>query len=125
MAQGRTRVLTVEHQSILRDGLSALIAAQWDMELVDTCATVDEALERYAELRPDLILVEANLPFGGGLDVIRRIRSREPRARIIALVSYEWDETAQAALSAGASSYVAKDQIGDRLLTMIREGDGA
>jgi two-component system, NarL family, response regulator len=119
----RNRVLIVEHQSMLRDGLSALITTQGDMELVHACAAADEALERYMELRPDLTLVDIHLPYSGALEVIRRIRSCEPGARIIALVSYEWDEMAEASLIAGASAYLAKDQIGNLLLPMIRSGN--
>jgi two-component system, NarL family, response regulator len=119
----RTRIITVEHHSVLRDGLSALLGGQPDIELLRAASTPEEAMKHFYETDPDVALIDADMPDGGGLELIRRIRREQPKARIIALVSYEWDEGALAAVEAGACAFLAKDQIAQRLLPLIRGDD--
>ena len=108
---------------VLREGLVALLSGQPDIEVVRSVSTADEAMKHVYETDPDLALVDVDMPGGRGLEVIRRMRVERPLTRVIALVGYEWDETALAATEAGACALLAKDQIPHQLLPLIRGGD--
>ena len=113
--------MTIECHPTLGDGLAALIGSQPDMALVGTATNLAEARSRFAEIKPDLALVDVDMPQHAGLQIIREILAEDPNTRIIALITYEWDELASAALKAGAQALLPKDRISERLLPMIRE----
>ena len=115
-------VLAVNHNAILREGLRTFIEAQPNVKLAGSLADADAAVDLFADVRPDLTLVDLNLPFGAGIDVIRRIREIDPDAWIMGLVTYEWDDRGREALSAGAAAVLPKDLIGERLVPLIRTG---
>lgn len=117
---GKIRVLCVDDHPIVRDGMTAIINLQPDMMLAGAAATGREALERFFELRPDVTLVDLQLPDMSGFDVIKKIRDKSPNARIIVLSSHEGDVDIQRALEAGAQGYVAKGIVRGELLETIR-----
>ncbi len=117
---GKIRVLCVDDHPIVRDGIAAIINLQPDMMLAGAVATGGEALERFFELRPDVALVDLQLPDMSGFDVIKKIRNKFPSARIIVLSSHEGDVDIQRALEAGAQGYVAKGIVRGELLETIR-----
>jgi DNA-binding NarL/FixJ family response regulator len=88
--------------------------------LAGAAATGAEALERFSELRPDVALVDLQLPDMSGFELIKKIRNKSPNARIVVLSSYEGDIDIQRALEAGAQGYVAKGLVRDELLDVIR-----
>jgi DNA-binding NarL/FixJ family response regulator len=116
----KIRVLCVDDHPVVRDGIAAIINLQSDMTLAGAAATGGEALERFFELRPDVALVDLQLPDMSGFDLIKKIKEKSPNARIIVLSSYEGDVDIQRALEAGAQGYVAKGIVREELLETIR-----
>jgi DNA-binding NarL/FixJ family response regulator len=122
---GSLRVLALNHNSIFREGLRIFIEAQPNVTLAGSVADADAAVLLFAELRPDLTLVDLNLPSGRGIDAIRRIRGIDRDAWIIGLVTYEWDDCGTEAIAAGALAVLSKDLIMDKLMPLIRTGPQA
>lgn len=106
------RVLAVVHNRILREGICCLIETQAGLDLAGAVSTADDAVLRFAELRPDLTLMDLDLPADGGLDAIRRIRLADPAAWLIGLLTDEADERSLEAIAAGASIVLAKHRLG-------------
>jgi DNA-binding NarL/FixJ family response regulator len=90
------------------------------MMLVGAAGAAGEALERFVKLRPDVALVDLQLPDMSGFDLIKKIKDKSPNARIIVLSSYEGDVDIQRALEAGAQGYVVKGIVREELLETIR-----
>jgi DNA-binding NarL/FixJ family response regulator len=118
----RLRLLTVNHNRILREGISVLLRMEGDFELLDCVATAEAAVEAFAATHPDLILLDLDLPANSGLDAISRIRQMDPAAWIIGLTIDERDDRCLRAVTAGVSTLLTKDQIGSMLIRMIRTG---
>jgi DNA-binding NarL/FixJ family response regulator len=116
----KIRVLCVDDHPIVREGMAAIINLQPDMTLAGAAANGAEALERFIELRPDVALVDLQLPDMSGFDLIKKIKARSPNARIIVLSSHEGDVDIQRALEAGAQGYVVKGLVREELLETIR-----
>ena len=117
---GKIRVLCVDDHPIVREGMAAIINLQPDMMLAGAAATAGEALERFFKLRPDVALVDLQLPDMSGFDLIKKIKDKSPNARIIVLSSHEGDVDIQRALEAGAQGYVVKGIVREELLETIR-----
>ena len=117
---GKIRVFCVDDHPIVRDGIAAIINLQPDMVLAGAAATGGEALERFFELRPDVALVDLQLPDMSGFELIKKIKDKSPNARIIVLSSHEGDVDIQRALEAGAQGYVVKGIVREELLESIR-----
>jgi len=115
------RVLCVDDHRVVREGLGAMIGRQPDMEIVGAAATGEQAVDLYRQLRPDITLMDLQLPAMTGLDAIRAIRNFDENAHIIVLTMYSGEEDIFRALEAGAATYLLKDSISDDLTTMIRE----
>jgi len=114
------RVLAVDDHPLLREGIGALIAAEPDMELVGYCSTRREAIQQFRTLRPDVTLMDLQMPEMNGLDAIIAIRGEFPDARIIVLTTFAGDVQALRAIKAGAAGYVLKEGVHKDLLDMIR-----
>ena len=119
-AAGKIRVLCVDDHPIVRDGIAAIINLQRDMMLAGAAATGGEALEQFFKTRPDVALVDLQLPDMSGFDLIKRIKDKSPNARIIVLSSHEGDVDIQRAMEAGAQGYVVKGLVREELLETIR-----
>jgi len=113
--------MTVGKRSALCDGLIALIGEQPDMEMVGAAASLRDAVEKFVEMRPEVVVVDVDMPDEEGLEIIRRILLQSRSAAVIALVTYEWDQLAVAALAAGAVAFLPKDWIAERLVPLVRE----
>jgi DNA-binding NarL/FixJ family response regulator len=116
------RVLAVDHNPLMREGLALLVRLQPDMHLVGAVATAEEAVHLYMEQRPHVILMDLELPTDAAIGAIREIRARDAGARIIGLTTYEPDAAWARALAAGACQCVAKDGLSDTLPGLIRNG---
>jgi DNA-binding NarL/FixJ family response regulator len=120
MASQHISVLTVDDHPLLRDGIAALIASEPDLRLVGACATGQEAVQQFRALRPDVTLMDLQMPGMTGVDAIIAIRREFPDARIIVLSTYTGDVQVMRALKAGASGYLLKNQVPQELLDTIR-----
>ncbi len=114
------RILIVDDHPALRDGIAAIVATQRDMLLVGEAANGREAVAAFANLRPDVTLMDLQMPMMNGLEAIAAIREQMRNARIIVLTIYDGDVQAARALKAGASAYLLKSSLRTELLDTIR-----
>jgi DNA-binding NarL/FixJ family response regulator len=114
------RVLSVDDHPLLRDGISALIANQSDMELVAEASNGREAIELFQKHRPDVTLMDLQMPEMGGIDAMSAIRGEFPEARIVVLTTYAGDVQIFRALKAGARAFLLKGLLRKELLDTIR-----
>jgi DNA-binding NarL/FixJ family response regulator len=114
------RILSVDDHPLIRQGIAGLIAVQTDMSLVAEAGNGREAVQQYHRHRPDITLMDLQMPEMNGLDAIIAIRGEFPDARIIVLTTYAGDVQALRALKAGARAYLLKDSLHKELLDTIR-----
>ena len=115
------RILTVDDHALLREGISALVATQPDMTIVAEASNGAEAIELFRKLRPDVTLMDIQMPEVDGIEALITIRNEFPDARVIVLTTYKGDVQAARALKAGAQAYLLKGLLGQELLTTIRD----
>jgi DNA-binding NarL/FixJ family response regulator len=115
------RVLCVDDHRLMREGVAKIVGVQPDMEVVAEASNGDQAVAQFLASRPDVTLMDLQLPVTSGPEAIRRIRQLDDCARIIALTMYRGDEDIHRAFEAGAMGYVLKDTISDDLIHVIRE----
>jgi DNA-binding NarL/FixJ family response regulator len=114
------KILTVDDHPILREGIASIIKGEKDMVVVGEASNGREAIEVFRSKRPDVTLMDLQMPEVNGISAIAAIRQEHPQARIIVLTTYEGDVLARRALKAGASGYILKDMIRTELLEAIR-----
>jgi len=114
------RVLVVDDHPFMREGITAAVNGQLDMILVGEAANGKEAVERYRELHPDVVLMDLNLPGMTGIDAMQAILKESPAARIVVLTAYRGDVQALHAFRAGAVGYLLKNMLRKELLDTIR-----
>jgi DNA-binding NarL/FixJ family response regulator len=114
------RILSVDDHPMLREGIAALVASQPDMKLVAEASTGNEALEQFRKHRPDITLMDLQMPVMDGIDTMLAICSEFPEARIIVLTTYKGDVQVLRALKAGARAYLLKGLLRKELLETIR-----
>ena len=115
------RVLCVDDHRLMREGVARIVGVHADMEVVGGASNGEQAVAQFVEQRPDVTLMDLQLPVVNGIEAIRRIRQIDPSARIVVLTMYEGDENIHRAFDAGAMGYVLKDAIPDDLIHVIRE----
>jgi two-component system NarL family response regulator len=120
-SDARVRVLIVDDHRIVLEGLALMIRRQRDMDVVGCAATGEQAVELFRRQRPDVTLMDLQLPTMSGLQAIRAIRSEHPEARIVVLTMYQGDEDIYRALEAGAVTYLLKDALSSDLVKVVRE----
>lgn len=113
-------ILVVDDHPILREGIAAVIDGQPDMLLVAEASNGIEAVERYRVQRPDVVLMDLQMPQMGGVEAIRTIREGFPTATILVLTTYKGDVQALRALKAGAQGYLLKSALRKELVETIR-----
>lgn len=114
------RVLVVDDHPLLREGLTATIRKQPDLDVVGEAIDGVGAIEQFHSLAPDVTLMDIQMPQMGGIEAIEKIREIDPRAAIVVLTTYSGDSQAMRALKAGASGYLLKSCIRKDLLQTIR-----
>ena len=114
------RILSVDDHPLIRQGVAGLVATQEDMNLVAEAANGRDAIQQFQRHRPDITLMDLQMPEMNGLDAITAIRGESPEARIIVLTTYAGDVQALRALKAGARAYLLKDSLHKELLATIR-----
>src|ERR1700741_4191268 len=114
------RILTVDDHPLLRKGIAALVNAESDMKLVAEASNGQEAIESFRVHRPDVTLMDIQMPSFNGIEAICEIQSEFPDARIIVLTTYTGDAQVLRALKAGARAYILKGHVHRELLETIR-----
>ena len=114
------RILTVDDHPLLRKGIAALVNAEPDMKLVAEAPNGKDAVDAFRSHRPDVTLMDLQMPKVDGLDAIHAIREEFPEARIIVLTTYSGDMRVLRALRAGAKAYILKGNVQEELLNTIR-----
>ena len=117
-------ILTVDDHALLRKGIAALVNAEPDMKLVAEASNGREAVESFRIHRPDVTLMDIQMPSFNGIEAIARIQSEFPDARIIVLSTYTGDAQVVKALRAGARAYILKGHVHRELLETIRAVHG-
>ncbi|MFC9972832.1 response regulator [Spirillospora sp. NPDC127200] len=105
----RTRVLVVDDQTVVREGLVLLLELLPELEVVGSAGDGERAVELVAELRPEVVLMDLRMPRVDGVEATRRIRREHPGVEVVVLTTYADDESIFAALRAGARGYLTKD----------------
>lgn len=113
------RILVVDDHSVVVDGLTRLLSLHFDADVLEA-ATAESALAIYADAKPDVVILDLNLPDIGGLEVLRRLRTDHPSARIIVFSMHHEPVYAARALRGGADGYVSKSAPVDELVAGIR-----
>jgi DNA-binding NarL/FixJ family response regulator len=114
-------IVTIEDQTVIREGLAAMIDATQGFRCVGRYASVEEAIEGLARTTPDVVLTDLGLPGRSGIEGIKLLKSRYPRVLFLVLTVYDDDERIFEALCAGACGYLLKKTPAARLLEGIRE----
>jgi len=114
------RILTVDDHPLLRQGIASLLTHEADMSVVAEATTGREAVEQFRIHRPDVTLMDLQLPEMSGLDAMIAIRGEFPDARIIVLTTYSGDVQVVRALKAGAHGYLLKSMLRKELVDAIR-----
>lgn len=116
----KIRILAVDDHELIRKGIAALVEIEPDMTLVAEASNGREAIQQFRAHRPDVTLMDLQMPEMSGLDAIIEIRNEFPDARLIVLTTYAGDVQAQRALKCGAKGYVLKSLVNKELLQTIR-----
>jgi DNA-binding NarL/FixJ family response regulator len=120
MGNTAIRILTVDDHPALRDGLAAILGTQEDMVVVGEATNGEDAIAMFDALRPDVTLMDIQMPGISGIKAIESILERHARARIIVLTTYEGDVPAVRALKAGAVGYLLKSSLRHELVDTVR-----
>ena len=115
------RVLVADDHPVVRKGIRALLAECEDIELIGEASDGLEAIDQVDQLNPDVILMDLMMPNLDGIEAIRRITTKRPRERILALTSFSQDDKIIAAIKAGAVGYLPKDSTAEELVQAIRQ----
>ncbi len=114
------RIIVADDHPLFRNGITTLLKATPDMEVVSEAATGEEVVEQAATLQPDVILMDLQMPDGGGIKATQRILQHNPLVRILIVTMFEEDASVFAALRVGARGYVLKDADEEEIIRAIR-----
>ena len=120
MAQKPIRVLLADDHHLFREGMRALLATASDLEVVGEAGDGNEVVAKAAEVRPDVILMDLQLPGLNGVEATRRILASQPKVNVLVLTMFEDTDTVLAAMRAGARGYLLKDTHEEALLRSVR-----
>ena len=115
------RVLCVDDHRLMREGIARIVGVQPDMTVVAEASDGEEAVEQFLRFRPDVTLMDLELPTMNGVQAIHAIRHEHADARIVVLTMYHGDEDIYRAVAAGAVGYLLKDTLPDDLIRVIRD----
>jgi DNA-binding NarL/FixJ family response regulator len=121
MPKATIRVLCADDHRLMREGIARIVGVQPDMTVVAQASDGEQAVAQFLEHRPDVTLMDLEMPTMGGVQAIQKIRSHHPDARIVVLTMYHGDEDIHRAIAAGAMGYLLKDTLPDDLIRVIRD----
>lgn len=119
---GKIKIVIVDDQTLMRDGLKTILELENDMEVLGTAENGLKAIEMVKELRPDVVLMDIRMPVMNGVESTRAIKQSFPDTCVIMLTTFDDEEYIIDALSFGASGYLLKDMPGDKLIDAVRDG---
>jgi DNA-binding NarL/FixJ family response regulator len=114
------RILVVDDHPVVRQGVAALVGGQSDMQIAGQASNGREAIQRFRDLHPDVVLMDLQMPDMNGLDAMIAIRDEAPEARVVVLTTYAGDAQVLRAIKAGARGYLLKSALHKELLETIR-----
>jgi len=114
------RVLVVDDQSLIREGLAIILDTQPDIQVVGQASDGREAVKQVAQLKPDVVLMDVRMPLMDGIKATRQIKETNPHVQVIILTTYDEDELVFDGIRAGASGYLLKDITRRRLADAVR-----
>ena len=120
MSEPVIRVLCVDDHALVRKGIASILANEGDMQLVGEASSGREAVQKFRELQPDVVLMDLRMPEMSGVDATREIRKDSPDAKIIALTSYDGDQDIYKAIEAGVRGYILKEMVHTKVIDAIR-----
>jgi DNA-binding NarL/FixJ family response regulator len=119
-AEKRIRILLIERNTVLLEGIASLFRAEPDMQLVGSATSTLAGLELVRLVHPSVVLFDLDLDGAGSALTVERLRAANSSALIIALASYELDPAATSVIQAGAAAVIAKHQLENSLVDLIR-----
>ncbi|WP_149828208.1 response regulator [Streptomyces tailanensis] len=120
MSSSTIRVVIADDQQMVRQGFSVLLNTQPDIDVVGQAVHGLDAIDKVAELAPDVVLMDIRMPELGGIEATRRITTENPHIRVLVLTTFDLDEYVYEALRAGASGFLLKDASADQLAEAVR-----
>lgn len=121
MSQDHIRIILADDHAVVRSGLRRLLEQNPEMQVVAEAESGEQAYQLYAELLPDVVVIDISMPGMGGLEAIRRILGRNPAARIVVFSMHENAAFAFQALNLGAKGYVAKSGMAEDLIIAVKK----
>lgn len=119
-----TKVMLVDDHAVVRMGFRLLLDGSPDIQVVAEAESGEDAVRRYAEVKPDVVVLDLSMPGIGGLEALSRILAREPGARVLVLTAHEDVMHAKRVLKAGALGYLSKRSAAEELIRAIRQVHG-
>jgi DNA-binding NarL/FixJ family response regulator len=120
MSEGRIRILCVDDHTMIQKGLTAVLEHEPDMDVIAYASNGPDAVKQFMKHRPDITLMDLQLPGMSGFDALRAIRSQDQKAKVIVLTMYRGEADVTRAVQLGASAYLLKDASADELVETIR-----
>ena len=114
------RILLADDHPVVRDGLAAMLSTQPDFQVIGEAGTGAEAVDQAARLRPDVVLMDLEMPALDGIEAIRRLRAADPAVQVVVLTAFDTDERIVGALQAGAQGYLLKGAPRAEIFAAIR-----
>ena len=120
MSDDVTKVIIVDDQEVVREGMRAILGTVPGIEVLDVASNGAEAVELASQLNPDVVLMDLNMPIMNGVEATRALQAVRPDIKILVLTTYDAEEWVLDAIRAGASGYMLKDAPRERLIEAIK-----
>jgi DNA-binding NarL/FixJ family response regulator len=117
----KIRILLADDHTLFRQGIRQLISAESDMEVIGEASNGSDAVDRAAELKPDLVLMDIGMPGLSSFEATRQIKKNRPETKVLVLTMYDDEDYLVESMEVGASGYVLKDSPAPQLVSAVRD----